>query len=123
TNQFNMLKLLVTLSLVTCLWASCYDKDGERNCKSWKDTSNFCNRPDADQYCAKTCGKCNGGGGGGSGNGGSCGRSFAPQGRVVNGKDAVPGAYPWMASIMMYGKHFCGATLVAPNWICIPLSS
>jgi secreted trypsin-like serine protease len=35
-------------------------------------------------------------------------------GKIINGEDAVRGAYPWMASFSDVG---CGASLIAPGWV------
>jgi trypsin len=48
--------------------------------------------------------------------------TFAVQPRIVGGVDAEPGAWPWMASIHYvgdsnYNGHFCGGTLIHPQWI------
>lgn len=50
-----------------------------------------------------------------------------PKGRIspkiVGGSESVPGAYPWMAAIVLAGQfdnvfaQFCGASLVHPYWI------
>lgn len=42
---------------------------------------------------------------------------------VVGGHEAEPGEWPWMAALVLapvenaYEGHFCGGTLVAPNWV------
>jgi secreted trypsin-like serine protease len=36
---------------------------------------------------------------------------------VESENDAPDGAYPWMASLQKEGNHFCGATLIAPEWV------
>lgn len=46
-----------------------------------------------------------------------CGMSPVQQSRVVNGFTAKEGAWPWIASLQMRGRHFCGGTLVKPNWV------
>lgn len=108
-----MLKLIVGLGLVACIFA-CSDRSGESNCKSWRDNHDFCKRSDADYYCSKTCGKCTPGGGGGNG---QCGISKVTQGRVVNGVNSVPGAWPWIASLQLRNGHYCGATLLNTKWV------
>jgi len=49
---------------------------------------------------------------------GKCGRSTVQQSRIVNGYDAKPGAWPWIASLQTNsGFHFCGGSLITPTWI------
>ena len=49
---------------------------------------------------------------------GQCGVTPVQQTRVVNGFKAKEGAWPWIASLQRsYGGHFCGGTLIAPNWV------
>jgi len=51
----------------------------------------------------------------------ACGRSMASQIRVVGGKNAQEGAWPWMAGIYrhLYGQwgNHCGGALISPTWI------
>jgi len=50
--------------------------------------------------------------------GGSCGKSTVQQSRIVNGNDAKPGAWPWIASLQnSRGRHFCGGSLITPTWV------
>lgn len=38
--------------------------------------------------------------------------------RIINGHDAKPGAWPWIASIQWNGfSHFCGATVLNRRWV------
>ena len=41
--------------------------------------------------------------------------------RVVNGDNAAPHAWPWQVSLRRnghYGRyHFCGGSLIRPNWV------
>jgi secreted trypsin-like serine protease len=43
--------------------------------------------------------------------------------QVVGGHDANPGEWPWMAALVLapvenaYDGHFCGGTLIAPDWV------
>uniref|UniRef100_A0A669Q7U1 Peptidase S1 domain-containing protein n=1 Tax=Phasianus colchicus TaxID=9054 RepID=A0A669Q7U1_PHACC len=39
------------------------------------------------------------------------------RGRVVGGSAARPGEWPWQVSLQLWGQHFCGGTLVAPQWV------
>ena len=49
---------------------------------------------------------------------GTCGRSTVQQSRIIAGVDAKPGAWPWMASLWMYGRsHICGGSLLNPKWV------
>ncbi|XP_061300126.1 serine protease 33-like [Pezoporus flaviventris] len=45
-----------------------------------------------------------------------CGLSQA-RGRVVGGKGAAPGAWPWQVSLELGGQHRCGGTLLSPHWV------
>lgn len=36
---------------------------------------------------------------------------------IVGGRRAQPHAWPFMASLQRRGGHFCGATLIAPNFV------
>lgn len=47
----------------------------------------------------------------------NCGKSFAANGRVIAGKDAVPGAWPWQVKLTRRGRFMCGASLVSPLWV------
>jgi len=47
-----------------------------------------------------------------------CGRSAVRDPRIVNGKTAKKGAWPWLASLQYRRRsHHCGGTLIAPNWV------
>ncbi|XP_053515462.1 suppressor of tumorigenicity 14 protein isoform X2 [Artibeus jamaicensis] len=48
-----------------------------------------------------------------------CGlRSFSRQSRVVGGKDAEEGEWPWQVSLHALGQgHLCGASLISPTWM------
>ncbi|XP_064414867.1 chymotrypsinogen 2-like [Latimeria chalumnae] len=38
--------------------------------------------------------------------------------RIVNGEEAVPGSWPWQASIQDYtGWHYCGGSLFNKHWV------
>ncbi|XP_037373958.1 chymotrypsinogen 2-like [Talpa occidentalis] len=38
--------------------------------------------------------------------------------RIVNGKDARPGSWPWQVSLQDHrGLHFCGGSLINENWV------
>lgn len=60
-------------------------------------------------WCPKTCDLC-----GGDGN---CGISPVQQTRIIGGVNAVPGAWPWIASLQYNQRHFCGGTLLTPKWV------
>ncbi|XP_015426814.1 PREDICTED: suppressor of tumorigenicity 14 protein [Myotis davidii] len=48
-----------------------------------------------------------------------CGlRAFSRQSRVVGGKDAEEGEWPWQVSLHGLGQgHLCGASLISPSWM------
>ncbi|XP_069507947.1 serine protease 27-like [Ambystoma mexicanum] len=37
--------------------------------------------------------------------------------RIVNGQDAVEGAWPWQVSLQVDNKHICGGSVITENWI------
>ncbi|XP_036097762.1 neutrophil elastase [Molossus molossus] len=37
--------------------------------------------------------------------------------KIVGGRQAQPHAWPFMVSLQQRGRHFCGGTLVAPNFV------
>ncbi|NWH72116.1 CTRL protease, partial [Piaya cayana] len=38
--------------------------------------------------------------------------------RIINGQDAMPGAWPWQVSLQTRsGTHFCGGSLINENWV------
>jgi len=40
-----------------------------------------------------------------------------PTNRIVNGADSSLGQFPWQVSMQQFGRHFCGASLVANNFV------
>ena len=50
-------------------------------------------------------------------NGKGCGQSDMGNVRIVNGKDAKVGAYPWMVSILNAGDSWCGGSILNENWV------
>ncbi|RWS11157.1 serine proteinase stubble-like protein [Dinothrombium tinctorium] len=46
-----------------------------------------------------------------------CGRQRIRNGRIVGGVNTYPGEYPWVVSIRLNGRHFCGGVLLNNKWI------
>ncbi|XP_074251762.1 transmembrane protease serine 11B [Saimiri boliviensis] len=50
-----------------------------------------------------------------------CGRQLANSiitgNKIVNGKSAQAGAWPWQASMQWKGRHYCGASLISSRWL------
>ena len=46
---------------------------------------------------------------------GACGKG--PIARIVGGKEAKRGDYPWQALLQKNGYQFCGGTLIRPQWV------
>uniref|UniRef100_A0A4W2DQ53 Peptidase S1 domain-containing protein n=1 Tax=Bos indicus x Bos taurus TaxID=30522 RepID=A0A4W2DQ53_BOBOX len=46
---------------------------------------------------------------------GPCGQRVIPT-RIVGGKDATIGHWPWQGSLRLWGYHFCGASLLNRRW-------
>jgi len=38
-------------------------------------------------------------------------------GRIVSGRPAVEGDFPWIVSTQISGKHFCGGSILNSEWI------
>jgi len=118
-------KLLGLSVLAVCLAAAlgCNDRKDARTCATWK-SRGHCQKSSSMKYwCPYTCGFCgtpvtqfppvtsNPGGND------QCGISPVQQSRVVNGFTSKEGAWPWIASLQMRGRHFCGGTLITPTWV------
>jgi len=48
---------------------------------------------------------------------GDCGKPAIQGTRVVAGKDAVRGSWPWQILLKYAGSPMCGGTLIAPQWV------
>ncbi|XP_077865178.1 uncharacterized protein LOC100373316 [Saccoglossus kowalevskii] len=46
-----------------------------------------------------------------------CGTVTVPLSRIVGGINAELGEWPWQVSLQTQGSHFCGGTLVRPQWV------
>ena len=47
----------------------------------------------------------------------SCGLSNVEGSRVIGGRDAIPGAWPWQVGLYVFGSFGCGGSLIAPDWV------
>nr|XP_031529671.1 testisin-like isoform X4 [Vicugna pacos] len=47
---------------------------------------------------------------------GPCGKQSI-QPRIVGGKDAELGRWPWQASLRVWGSHHCGGSLLNRRWV------
>ncbi|MCK1386637.1 serine protease [Bradyrhizobium sp. 21] len=36
--------------------------------------------------------------------------------RIIGGQEARPGDWPWQVSLQLKGRHFCGGSLIHPQW-------
>lgn len=46
-----------------------------------------------------------------------CGHPQVKGDRVIDGKDAVPGSWPWQILLYKLGRPGCGGTLISPRWV------
>jgi hypothetical protein len=47
----------------------------------------------------------------------NCGLTQQNNERIVNGKDAAPGAYPWTVVILKSGDAWCAGTILNELWV------
>ncbi len=47
----------------------------------------------------------------------NCGLTQQNNQRIVNGKDAAPGAYPWTVIILKSGDAWCAGTILNELWV------
>ena len=48
--------------------------------------------------------------------------------KIIDGKETGINQYPWVISMQIQGSHFCGASLIAENWVltaahCVDITS
>ncbi|CAM4706720.1 unnamed protein product [Leuciscus chuanchicus] len=46
-----------------------------------------------------------------------CGRTTFSSSRIVGGQNASDGRWPWQASLLLNGRHFCGGSLINKEWV------
>ncbi|XP_067035363.1 MAM and LDL-receptor class A domain-containing protein 1-like [Acropora muricata] len=46
-----------------------------------------------------------------------CGYTAVSQSRVIGGKDAIPGAWPWQIALLRFGGFICGGSLISDEWV------
>ncbi|KAH6930000.1 hypothetical protein HPB50_007940 [Hyalomma asiaticum] len=46
-----------------------------------------------------------------------CGRQLVRRSRIVGGRDAYDGEFPWIVSLRINGQHECGGTIIGKRWI------
>jgi len=109
---------IISLQLFVAFSEDCSDVSA--SCDIFKQHG-YCDEKFSDwmrQNCAKTCGLCGTTSTGGGGSVGKCGISNVQQSRIISGYDAKPGAWPWMASLIMLSRsHICGGSLLNPRWV------
>ncbi|XP_075748470.1 trypsin-1-like isoform X2 [Rhipicephalus microplus] len=44
-----------------------------------------------------------------------CGESRTPGRRIVGGRKALPGEFPWQVALRMHGMVFCGGAIISPT--------
>ncbi|XP_050399082.1 serine protease hepsin isoform X2 [Patella vulgata] len=50
--------------------------------------------------------------------GGQCGHPLVTSAnRIIGGKSALAGEYPWQVSLRYQGQHVCGGTLIDHQWV------
>lgn len=49
--------------------------------------------------------------------GGSCGRPKIQHGRIIAGKTAKRGSWPWQILMLYRGRAMCGGSIISPTWI------
>ena len=37
--------------------------------------------------------------------------------RIIGGSDAAEGQFPYQVSLKLYGRHICGGSVIAANWV------
>jgi len=109
-----MMKLIVLAFALIAAASACSDLSPY--CKDYESyKSYYCKQVWTKTNCPKMCGLCTDGGNGG--NTGKCGQQKIPMTRVVGGKDAKSGSWPWQIGMFYRGRFGCGGTLVNSKWV------
>jgi len=117
-NYLLVFAALLCLAVVNVSAGECRDWDGRckediKYCNSTKRMGDWMK-----ENCALTCGFCThptfpprpphyGG----------CGKPDIAGIRVIAGKTAVRGSWPWQILMLYNGQAMCGGTLIAPQWV------
>ena len=41
--------------------------------------------------------------------------------KIGGGQDSIPGAHPWIVSIIKFNTHWCGGSIINDRWVTIAI--